>query len=238
MTTPLSPEHIHPSLWRASQVLSTSGLGLETGFPLLSAQLPGQGWPLGSLIDFALQQPGIGELQLLKPALLQKQKLPIALINPPLIPNIIAWQQWGANPAQLYSIKTCYLADALWACEKALKQGCFGAVLLWQEHIHSAALRRLHLAAQHHDALFVIMRPLQSAIQHSPAPLRLQLKPQAKGLSLQIIKRLGKPLDSPVFIPLYLNTRHEHALLDQHKTSTPAAGRPQSELAYTGHRHH
>jgi len=234
----LQPELIHPTLWRASQLLSTQQLGLETGFAQLSKHLPGQGWPVGALIDFAIQQPGIGELQLLRHALLQKQKQPIALIAPPLTPNNISWQQWGGDPAQLYTINASHTTDALWACEKILKQGCFGAVLLWQNHIPANALRRLHVAAQHHDALFVVMRSLHSLQQHSPAPLRLQLKPQVKGLSLHIVKRLGPTLERPIFIPLYHTSRYHHALLDQHPTSTPAARRPLPELAVTSRHPH
>ena len=234
----VAPEAIHPALWRASQVLKPKLAGLDTGFAQLSQQLPGQGWPLGTLIDFALQQSGIGELQLLKHALLHKQKHPIALISPPLIPNIMTWQQWGGKTAQLYTINTSNMADALWSCEKMLKQGCFGAVVLWQEHIHIRSLRRLHIAAKHHDTLFIVMRSLLSLKQHSPASLRLQLTPKPKGLDIHIIKRLGTPLDTPIFIPLYPSTRQHHALLDQHPISTPAARHPLSELARPTHSHH
>jgi protein ImuA len=42
---------------------------VDTGHAALSAQLPGGGWPAGVLVDLLLQQPGIGEMRLLRPAL-------------------------------------------------------------------------------------------------------------------------------------------------------------------------
>jgi len=70
MISPLpSPEAIHPSLWRASQLARGRGRVVDTGYPALSAELPGGGWPVGALVDLLVQQPGVGELRLLRPAL-------------------------------------------------------------------------------------------------------------------------------------------------------------------------
>src|ERR1700751_1297436 len=63
------PEDIHPSLWRASQLAHGRGRVVDTGYPALSRELPGGGWPLAALVDLLVQQPGIGELRLLRPAL-------------------------------------------------------------------------------------------------------------------------------------------------------------------------
>src|SRR3546814_13269354 len=65
----VAPQRIHPALWRASQLARMPGRCVDTGFPALSAQLPGGGWPLGDLIELLIQQPGIGEMQLLSHAL-------------------------------------------------------------------------------------------------------------------------------------------------------------------------
>ena len=54
--------------------------------------------------------------------------------------------------------------DALWAAEQILRSGCCGALLLWQQHVRSEALRRLHLAAQSGETLFCLMRPLAAAL--------------------------------------------------------------------------
>lgn len=60
-----APEALHPSLWRASQLAQARGPVVETGYPALSAELPGGGWPVGALIDL-LGEPGCGELRLLR----------------------------------------------------------------------------------------------------------------------------------------------------------------------------
>lgn len=67
-TSPV-PEAIHPSLWRASQLARGRGRTVETGYPALSAELPGGGWPIGALVDLLVQQAGVGEMRLLRPAI-------------------------------------------------------------------------------------------------------------------------------------------------------------------------
>jgi protein ImuA len=53
-----APEDLHPSLWRASQLAHAHARCVDTGHPALSKQLPGGGWPTGTLIDLLPQQPG------------------------------------------------------------------------------------------------------------------------------------------------------------------------------------
>src|SRR3546814_8292766 len=49
--------------------------------------LPGQGWPLGSLIELLPSQPGIGEIRLLQPALASLgSERSVALVRPPYEP--------------------------------------------------------------------------------------------------------------------------------------------------------
>ena len=47
----------------------SSQRNIASGLEALDAQLPGGGWPLGALTEILLQHHGIGELQLLMPAL-------------------------------------------------------------------------------------------------------------------------------------------------------------------------
>ncbi len=60
---------LHPSLWRASQVGGAAQRTTASGFEALDAQLPGGGWPHGTLTELLLAQPGVGEMRLLAPAL-------------------------------------------------------------------------------------------------------------------------------------------------------------------------
>ena len=60
---------LHPSLWRASQVGGAAQRTTASGFEALDAQLPGAGWPHGTLTELLLAQPGVGVMRLLAPAL-------------------------------------------------------------------------------------------------------------------------------------------------------------------------
>jgi cell division inhibitor SulA/protein ImuA len=64
-----SLESIHPALWRGSQLARAHGKYVDTGYAALSVELPGGGWPLGTLVELLVQQPGVGEVRLLQPAL-------------------------------------------------------------------------------------------------------------------------------------------------------------------------
>lgn len=229
------PDQIHPALWRASQLARSPGHYTDTGFPALSTELPGGGWPLGNLIDILVQQTGIGELQLLRPALLGLSHRPIVLIHPPHPPQFTAWAAWGGNPAQLLWIRAARSADAFWTAEQVLRSGAFGAVLLWQSSIRNQVLRRLQLAAQESTSLFALIRPLDAASQASPAPLRLALQPSAQGLSASILKRRGGTLEDPIKIRLYPDTRFsefDHAIMDRRASVAPRPGRSVPELAH------
>ncbi|WP_438396923.1 translesion DNA synthesis-associated protein ImuA [Caballeronia sp. DA-9] len=192
-------EKIHPSLWRGSQLARTAGRVIDTGYKALSAELPGGGWPISALIELLTAQSGIGELRILRPALASVANKSIALIQPPQVPNMHAFAYMGIDPAKLVWISPEKSADSLWAAEQILRAGSFGAVLFWQQHIRSESLRRLTLAAQSNETLFVLMRPLASAQDSSPASLRLALRPAENGVAVEVIKRKG-PIGNGSFV--------------------------------------
>jgi len=138
------------------------------------------------------------------------------LVQPPYAPQALALDALGIPPTQLVWIRnTGNSADALWAAEQILRSGCCGALLLWQQHVRSEALRRLHLAAQSGETLFCLMRPLAAAQDASPAPLRLALRPAAGGLQIDFVKRRGPQRDAPLFLPLTPSLLQRHAPLDR-----------------------
>ena len=61
------PAHV----WRAQSLGHTPEPGLPSGFASLDAELPGNGWPLGTLTELIAREPGVGELRLLMPCLRQ-----------------------------------------------------------------------------------------------------------------------------------------------------------------------
>ncbi|OZI56455.1 translesion DNA synthesis-associated protein ImuA [Bordetella genomosp. 4] len=245
-----SPEHIHPALWRATQLAHSAHRGISTGYAALSAQLPGGGWPVGALIELLTPHAGIGEIRLLQPALAQlDRRHPIALVQPPHVPHLACWQGWRLNPAQLLWVAPERPLDALWAAEQILKHGSCGALLCWLPRVRPESLRRLHLAAQMAETLCFVLRPATAAQQASPAPLRLALSPAPGGLSVHILKRRGPSCTQPLFLVLESAAAHtsateetihtsvvqtasvpvgslsDHASLDRHLSAQPAAGR-------------
>jgi protein ImuA len=213
------------AIWRGNQMASYQAPALPSGFSRLDKELPQSGWPQSSLIELLVQQPGIGEIQLLKPVLVNLTKH-IAFIQPPHALHIAAFQAWGIATGQLVWIKTKRTADALWATEQILRNGSCDAALLWQTHIHANALRRLHLAAQETKTTLWVYRPLSEVQNPSPAPLRLTLHPAAGGIEIDLIKRRGPPSAAPFYVSLadmpatitQLQLNH-HALVDKHTSA-------------------
>lgn len=227
-----SPELIHPSLWRASQLAHGRGPVVETGYPALSAELPGGGWPVGALVDLLVQHPGVGELRLLRPALSQTGSRPVAFVQPPHTPNGLGLAYIGLTLEQVLRVKAPKTADALWSVEQILRAGSCGALVFWAQYAQASSLRRLHLAAQSSETLFVMVRPLAAAQDASPALLRLALKPSADGLSVDIVKRRGPSCAEPLAValqptPVLLS---RHARLSRGSSAEAATGSQRKEV--------
>jgi len=192
------PAALHTHVWRAGQMGLARAKVTATGHAALDRELPNRGWPQGGLIELLLAQSGIGELRLLQPALHALGEQRIVLLQPPHIPHIAAWRDWGLSPQKLLWIRTKRQADALWSAEQVLRNGSCGALLFWQTSMRHESLRRLQLAAQASDTLCWLMRPLSASDMPSPAPLRIALQPLAGGVQLDILKRRGPLCASPI----------------------------------------
>lgn len=212
------PERIHPALWRATQLARPARPTVATGFPALDHALPGQGWPVGQLIELMPERPGCGELQLFRPALMrQSPERSIALVQPPHPPCIQAWAHWQLSPERLLWIQPSTIADALWATEQILRHNTCAAVFCWADPIRPANLRRLHLLAQQSDSLCIMMRPMAARRQASAAVLRMALQPCRRGVQVHIVKRQGAVSPAPLILQLYASSRaasEYHAPLD------------------------
>lgn len=199
MNRPLDALLATAALWRARSGVEPAEPGLPTGWPRLDAELPGGGWPLGTLIELLLPQAGSGELQLLLPALgaltrgpPQTERRWLAWISPPHAPYAPAFAQHGIRPDRLLVISAERTADRLWAIEEALRSGSCAAVLAWLDAVDDRWLRRLKLAAETGRGLAVLFRPLRRQGAASPATLRLVLEPTARGLDLRVLKSRGR----------------------------------------------
>jgi hypothetical protein len=117
-----APESIHPFC----EPRSWLGLPVATGYPALSHALPGGGWPTGTLVELLVQQAGVGEMRLLRPALVEVSKRPIAMIQPPHPPQALAFANLGLPPRQL-------LASRPTDCRRPMGGGAIAACrYLWR----------------------------------------------------------------------------------------------------------
>jgi hypothetical protein len=170
--------------------------GMPTGRAELDAVLPGGGWPRGALTEILIEHPGVGELELIMPALarLSRGSRVIAWISPPFVPYAPALAGAGLDLQRLLVVRAPTQADALWSADQALRSGSCAAVLLWAEP-STRWLRRLQLAAESGDAWCALFRATRAQTQPSHAALRLLVEPQ----QLALLKcRGGRPRTVPL----------------------------------------
>lgn len=174
-----------------------------TGHAALDAALPTGGWPEAALTEILIAIDGIGELQLLWPALarLSQSGERIVLVAPPHVPFAPAWQAAGVDLGRLQLVEAAQPRDAWWAAEQCLRSGSCGAVLCWPRQADDRALRRLQVAAESGRTPAFAYRPLQAARNPSPAALRIAI--DAQPAQLRVLKCRGglappRPIPLPV----------------------------------------
>lgn len=207
---PIRPESLHPTLWLGHQIARDATVAVASGFPLLDAQLPGGGWPRRALTELLLAHPGIGEVRLLAPSLVQAQQAGrlVMLFDPPLALSAPALVQLGLAVEALLIVNTRTRAlpgaDSLWALEQALKSGHVGAVVAWlPPRLRAERLRRVQLAAHAHDGPAFVLCETSAAQRPTAAPLRLALRASgADALAVRVLKRRGPPLETPLRLVL------------------------------------
>ncbi len=217
MQKPTSQDPLHhPDIWRAGQIQKAQATQ-PSSFACLDAHLPGGGWPLGSLCELLLPRAGIGELQLLAPALaaLSARQRWIIWIDPPFVPYAPALESLGIDTAKILLVRIRHgrdqgeqrtqkkaAQDALWALEKASRSGTCSAALAWldERYLRPRDTQRLQVAAGQGRTLTCLFRPEQALESASMAALRLRLehlpdeRPQATNahrLNVHIAKRRG-----------------------------------------------
>ena len=191
-----------PHVWRVRDLASQEAVA-PTGHATLDAQLPGGGWPVGSMVEVLQERCGPHVWQLLLPALAQairKQAGPVVLVNAPFEPFGPSLAAQGLPGERLLCVHADKPAARLWAAEQVLRCAEVAAVLAWLPQARSAELRRLHMAAQQHERLLFVFRGLNARGDASPARLRL-LAEGVDCLELHIFKRRGPPLETPLALP-------------------------------------
>ena len=163
------------TLWHAGRSAKINADGEPTGHSALDALLPQGGWPRRALTELLLLADGVGELDLLFPALARMTQggQPVVVIAPPYIPYAPAWQAAGMDLSQV-EIVDASPRDALWAFEQCLRSGACAAVLGWPQQADTQSLRRLQVAADSGDCLGFAFRDRKHVANASPAALRLE----------------------------------------------------------------
>lgn len=192
----------HP-VWRGGALAGQAGT-LPTGFGALDTELPGGGWPRRGLTELLADEPGIGELGLVLPALaaLTGAGRRAVWIAPPHVPYAPALAAAGVDLANVLVVQAAERRDALWAAEQGLRSGSCHALAAWLRRPRYAELQRLAVAAEAGAAAAFVFRPWAAAGESSPAALRLGLEPAGAGLAVHILKRRGAPAARPLHLDL------------------------------------
>lgn len=190
--------HRHP-VWRGAG-LAPAVRAVPSGHAALDRELPGGGWPAGALTELLCARHGVGELQLVMPALaaLTRAEGRIAWLAPPHLPYAPALAAAGLRLELLTVVRAPGRRDALWAAEQVLRAGACRGLLLWLPRTGYGELKRLAVAAEAGSAVALLFRPPQAAQDASPAPLRLALEPDGAQLAVRILKRRGAQLAAPL----------------------------------------
>ncbi len=190
---PLLRDH---RLWRPGREPLSRRRTVATGHAELDAALPGGGWTLGAVTEIFHPQLGVGELQLLLPALaeLTRRRRWLVLVSPPHIPYAPALRAAGIDLSRVLLVHPRADREALWAVEQALRSGTCGAVMAWPSRADPGSVRRLQLAAEAGESWSILLRRDAAARRPSPAALRMAVEPEGDRLRIDLLKcRGGRP---------------------------------------------
>jgi cell division inhibitor SulA/protein ImuA len=193
----------HPAIWRGRECARVAP-GLPTGYAELDNQLPGSGWPSGAITEIYAERTGVGEVELVMPAVAQLTQRGrwVSLVAPLHVPYAPALTAHGVKLERLLLVQTRTTDENLWAAEQALRAASSGAVLLWQDHIHERALRRLQLASESASTSLFLFRSTRVA-PATPAALRLHVSRAEGRTVVRVLKRRGGGLPAPISLDLH-----------------------------------
>ncbi|MGY3266957.1 translesion DNA synthesis-associated protein ImuA [Lysobacter sp. HA35] len=189
-------------IWRGRTGSPPTQDGVSTGLAALDSVLPAGGWLPSGLNEVLLPADGVGELELVWPALarLAQPRAPVVLVAPPYIPYPPAWHAAGVRLDSLYIVQA-NSRDALWATEQCLRSGACAAVLCWTATDDDRLVRRLQVAAETGRCTGFAFRPIRVARNPSPAPLRIAIE-TAPTRRLRVLKCRGaNPPPWPIAFP-------------------------------------
>ena len=205
--TPVAPNHILPdmaAIWRGNEFGTVVSDTISSGWSALDQELPGGGWPCGSLAEVLSPQPSVLEWRLIGPALRQvvAKGGQVVVVGPPKHPHLPGLVYEGLDQRHLIWIQTDTPAERLWVTEQLIKSNAAGAVVSWLPQARQEQIRRLQIGAQGCEGLVFLFRPESAQHEASAAPLRLQATYGVDWeLQVQVLKRRGPVHDGFVTLP-------------------------------------
>ena len=138
-----------PGVWRGGELEHAIQPVVATGHAALDRELPGYGWPTGTLTEVLHDAAGIGEISFLAGALARAScddRL-IAWIAPPHLPYAPALAAAGSRSI---AASSCVRESrrSLWAAEQALRSARLRRRSFWLPSDEYAWLRRLQITAE------------------------------------------------------------------------------------------
>jgi protein ImuA len=198
------PPAVAAAVWRGDDLAVPTGAVVSSGWAALDAELPGGGWPCGSLTEVLSPQPSLLEWRLLGHALRQVTAGGgnVVLVGPPKPPFLPGLQALGLQARQLIWVQTETPAQRLWVTEQLVQADTAGAVLAWLPQARAEQLRRLQSRLQGGRSLCIALRPEGARVESSPAGLRLLAQVGADWtLRVQVLKRRGPLHDQTLVLP-------------------------------------
>jgi len=192
----------NPLLWRGGEISKATAEGISTGYEMLDNILPSRGWPVNALVEVVCPRWGIGELQLLLPALIKvsQQSRRLIWIAPPFVPYAPGLLNSGIVMEQAIVIpEEKVTTSASWTMEKILKTQSCGIAMSWPKRLQDKTVRRLQLAAETGNSLGFLFRTVEA--KSSAAALRLRVTSSAEGLQIEILKARGGGRFKKIFLP-------------------------------------
>lgn len=198
------PTAVAAAVWRGDDLAAPSGAVVSSGWEALDAELPGGGWPCGSLTEVLSPQPSLLEWRLLGPALgrVAAGGGCVLVVGPPKPPYLPGLEAFGLSERHLIWVQAEAPAQRLWVTEQLVQADIAGAVLAWLPQARSEQLRRLQSRLAGGRALLVALRPEGVRSEASPAGLRVlgSCGPDWS-LRVQLLKRRGPTHEGELVLP-------------------------------------
>ena len=205
--TSLAEGHVLPdiaAIWRGTEFGSVVSDTITTGWDALDKELPGGGWPCGSLAEVLSPQPSVLEWRLIGPTIRRvvATDRQVVVIGPPKHPHLPGLAHEGLDQRHLIWIQAEAPAERLWVTEQLIRSNAAGAVIAWLPQARQEQIRRLQISAQACDGLVFLFRPESAQHEASAAPLRLHATYGLDWeLHVHVFKRRGPVHDGVVVLP-------------------------------------